>query len=225
MNQRVLIIEDEAPQREVLRLYLEKAGLAVTEAADGPTGWELFQTVKPDLVLLDLMLPGLPGEEICRRIRRQSQVPVFVFTAKISEEHALQVFDLGADDFLRKPVSPREATARVLRRLSQAKPAHRLTSPNWKLSLDLDTLTASSPAGPLDLTPQEFDILLALVRQPGRVFSREQLIQAAWPGGFDGSDRTVDVHIKNLRKKLPTQPDGRGPVETVYGHGYRWSEA
>lgn len=224
VKQRVLIIEDEAPQREVLRLYLENDDLEVWEAADGALGWRLFGEVDPDLVLLDWMLPGLTGEEVCRRIRQVSEVPILVITARVQEENALRAFRLGADDYLRKPFSPREAAARVVRRLTQARSAPVVTSPGLGLSLDLASLTARHHGAVLDLTPQEFDILQVLLGQKDRVFSREQLIHAAWPSGFDGGDRTVDVHIKNLRKKLPERGPGQSPIETVYGRGYRWKE-
>ena len=220
---RILVIEDEAPLREALAAYLRREGLDVDEASDGETGWKLFRTSPPDLVVLDRKLPGLSGEELCRRIKGLSTVPVLVATSMVQEEAVLEGFALGADDYVRKPYSVREVTARIQARLRSAAPRggpRVLKDPVSGLTLDPESRSTRLGTATLGLTPHEFDLLALFLGRPDRVFSRQDLLDQVWTQSADVSDRTVDVHVKNLRAKLG--PAGSALV-TVWGQGYRWS--
>jgi len=226
---RILVVEDEAPLREALAAYLRHQGLTVDEAADGDAGWRLFREAKPDLVVLDRRLPGLSGEELCRRIKGLSDVPVLVATSLVQEEAVLEGFALGADDYIRKPYSVRELTARVQARLRSRPEApgpaasRPLEDPTTGLVLDPGSRTARGPLGRLVLTPHEFDLLALFVAEPDRVFSRAQVLDRVWAEAGEVSDRTVDAHVKNLRAKLTEALGAEPPLTTVYGRGYRWS--
>lgn len=221
---RILIVEDEAPLREALAAYLVHRGLRVDEAADGETGWRLFRTQPPDLVILDRKLPGLSGEELCRRIKGLSRVPVLVTTSLVQEEAVLEGFALGADDYIRKPYSVRELAARVEARLRSSRPEgdQKFEDPVSQVAVDLASRTARAQGQTLTLTPHEFDLLSLFLKNPDQVFSRADLLDRLGDGDPDVSERTVDAHVKNLRAKLKTvgvEP----PLVTVYGRGYRWS--
>ena len=237
MASSILVIEDDPGIVKIVRLYLERDGHRVATAADGAAGLRLAQESPPDLVVLDLMLPRLDGMAVCRALRAQSEVPIIMVTARAGEDDRLAGLDLGADDYIVKPFSPRELAARVravLRRAARAENAgsgagaganagrpSRLEYDGILIDLEARAVRIGdrSPA----LTPTEFRLLAMLAQQPGRVFSRDQIIENAFGDDYDGFDRTVDVHIANLRRKI--EPDGKRPryVQTVHGVGYRFS--
>lgn len=226
---RVLLVEDEAPLREAVAAYLRREGLTVDEAADGESGWRQFRAWAPDLVILDRKLPGLSGEELCRRIKGLSEVPVLMATSAVQEEAALEAFALGADDYVRKPYSVRELTARVLARLRSGGAGMRRDGatlredPSLGLVLDRGSRLARLAGSVLSLTPHEFDLLDLFVSSPGQVHTRQDLLAQIWPDAEEVSDRTVDAHVKNLRAKLKACLGSNPPLATVYGRGYRWT--
>jgi len=220
-------VDDEEKILEVVRSYLEREGYAVLCAAAGGEALASLERSSPDLVVLDLMLPDLPGEEVCRRIRRASRVPIIMLTAKVEEADRLRGFSLGADDYLIKPFSPRELVARIqaLLRRSSREPLP-LVSPlvfdEDGLVLDFARQVVTLRGRQVRLTPKEYRILLTLASHPGRVFARDELIRYAIGEDFSGFDRTVDAHIKNLRKKLERDPNTPRYILTVHGVGYRF---
>ncbi len=220
---RVLIIEDEMQLARVLQAYLEKAGFEVRTAHRGDTGLDLFRRERPDVVLLDLNLPGMDGLDVAREIRRLSDTPIIMITARVDEADQLVGLELGADDYVTKPFSPRVLVARVravLRRAQAPPTPQRIRVDDVEIDLDAHTVTRAGE--PVHLTPTEFRLLVALARQPGRAFTREQLLQAIQDSPFVGYERTVDVHIKNLRAKLEPDPKHPRYIETVFGVGYRF---
>jgi DNA-binding response OmpR family regulator len=217
---RILIVEDEPPLREALAAYLRREGWNVDEATDGEEGWRLFRTQPPDLVVLDRKLPGLSGEELCRRIKGLSEVPVLVTTSLVQEDAVLEGFALGADDYVRKPYSAREVTARIQVLLKSSRSRPRVEDPTTGLVLDPGSRTAALGGRPLGLTPHEYDLALLFVGSPDRVFSRQELLERVWSHQVEVSDRTVDAHVKNLRAKLGGTQKA---LVTVWGKGYRWS--
>jgi DNA-binding response OmpR family regulator len=224
MAPTILVVDDEARIVKLVRDYLERAGFDVLAAHDGETALTLARLERPDLIVLDLMLPGVDGLDVCRRLRQESGVPIIMLTARVEEADRIVGLELGADDYVTKPFSPGELVARVratLRRVSgQVGPATILRAGD--VELDTAALAATVAGQPVDLTPTEFQLLATLVRQPGRIFSREQLLEAVHGVAFDGYDRSVDSHVKNLRRKI--EPDPREPryIQTVYGVGYRF---
>lgn len=225
MADKILIVEDETQITRTLRLYLEQAGFQVVIIADGALAMPAFRYEKPDLVILDLHLPHVDGLEVCRQIRHEADTPIIMLTARSEESDKLIGLELGADDYVTKPFSPREVVARVrvvLRRSrGQVQPPPILRADT--LILDLEAHSATKDDQPLDLTPTEFDILAAFMRHPGQAFTRLQLVEAAQGGAYEGYERVMDQHIKNLRAKL--SDDARAPrfIETVFGVGYRFS--
>lgn len=222
----ILVAEDEPRIAGVLRAYLEQEGHQVVAAADGARALELFRRERPELVLLDLNLPEIDGLEVCRQIRRESSAPVIVLTARSDEADKLIGLELGADDYVTKPFSPREVVARVravLRRTSPSSPSE-ATIRIADLTLDSSRHEAWRGAETLDLTPTEFRILEVLMQNPGRVFSRLQLLDQIQSEAFEGYERTIDVHMKNLRKKVETDPSHPVHILTVYGVGYKFRE-
>jgi DNA-binding response OmpR family regulator len=221
----ILIIEDEPELVKVLRSYLDQAGFAVISAGRGDSGLSLWESKHPDLVILDLNLPGMDGLDVLRAIRRKANTPILMLTARVEETDQLIGLELGADDYIPKPFSPRLVVARVraLLRRSEAvpDPTHLLRVAN--LEIDLDGHTATRDGQPLELTPTEFSLLVTLASQPGRAFSRLQLLESSQGAAYEGYQRTIDAHIKNLRAKL--EPDPKNPhfIETVFGVGYRFS--
>lgn len=219
---RIVVIEDDAVVAETLTLYLERAGFSVTAAADGVSGLALALGPEVSLVILDLMIPGIGGREVCRQIRLSSAVPVLMLTARASEDDRVAGLEIGADDYVAKPFSPREVVARVqaLIRRTGSQPTAPPPIVIGDLQLDLWARRARLKNRVLTLTPTEFKLLEVLGRSPGRVFTREELLARAFGPGYDGLDRTVDVHITNLRRKL--EP-GRQPkyILTEHGIGYR----
>ncbi len=220
---KILIIEDEQELVKVLRSYLEKENFTVLSAHRGDSGYSLWEREKPDLVLLDLNLPGMSGLDVARKIRRQAQTPLIMITARVEESDQLVGLEIGADDYITKPFSPRIVVAKVralLRRVkSSPSPKGQVTLGELEIDADAHTVTKSGDS--IDLTPTEFDILQTLASQPGRAFSRKQLLEATQDIAYEGYERTVDTHIKNLRAKI--EPDPRNPkyIETVFGIGYR----
>lgn len=220
----ILIVEDENELARVVQSYLEQAGMTVRVEARGDRGLWAWEQLKPDLVLLDLNLPGMDGLDVAREIRRKGDMPIIMVTARAEEYDRLIGLGLGADDYIVKPFSPREVVARVravLRRSSNA-PAPSKRVQEGDLEVDLDAHTIRRSGELIDLTPTEFNLLTTLIAQPGRVFSRLQLLEAAQGTAYEGYERTIDAHIKNLRAKL--EPDPRQPryIETVFGVGYRF---
>jgi two-component system alkaline phosphatase synthesis response regulator PhoP len=225
-GQRVLVVDDDVKTVELVKLYLNRDGYRVITAYDGTEALNLARESKPDLIVLDIMLPGTNGLEICRILRKESDVPIIMLTAMTTDRDKLTGLDIGADDYVTKPFSPRELAARVraiLRRL----PGERGPSEIEYGDIKIDFLKHKAYLGekPLNLTEVEFKILGVMAREPGRVFSRAQLIEQALGFDFEGFDRTIDVHILNLRRKL--EPDSRNPtyILTVYGAGYKLAEA
>ncbi len=224
--QTVLVVDDEAHIVETLRLYLERDGFRVVAAYDGRAALELAERENPDLVILDLMLPELSGLDVCRTIRSRSQVPIIMLTARSEEVDKLVGLELGADDYVTKPFSPREVAARVRAVLRRAAPSAG-AAPSQQLAIgdlriDLDRHEVRCRDALISLTPTEFRLLATLAGQPGRVYSRAQLVEAAQGYEFDGYDRTIDTHIKNLRRKLSDRPGCR--IVTVHGLGYKLEE-
>ena len=225
-NKKIVVIDDEPSVQEVVRGYLEKDGYLVYVAGDGREGLALAERTKPGLIVLDLMLPDVSGEEICREIRSRSDVPILMLTAKASEDERVGGLALGADDYLTKPFSPRELVARVravLRRTQgvEAPLVEVLSFDDGELEIDTVQHEVRRNREAVELTPNEYRLLVTLARYPGRVYSRFELINHVQGYDFEGYERTIDAHVKNLRKKI--EPDPRHPryVETVFGIGYR----
>jgi len=223
---RILIIEDELHIVRLVRAYLEKAGYEVLTAVDGPDGLRVARQERPDLVILDLMLPGMDGLDVCRDLRRDSNVPIIMLTARIEEIDKLLGLELGADDYVTKPFSPRELVARVravLRRAEEPSPrAESLTVGD--VTLDLKGHSAVVRGQEVGLTASEFALLAALMRHPGQVFSRLQLLEQMQGYGYEGYERTVDTHVKNVRRKIERDPHKPEYLVTVYGVGYKFRE-
>jgi two-component system alkaline phosphatase synthesis response regulator PhoP len=227
----ILVADDEQRIVHLVRDYLEAAGYQVLSAYDGPTALAQFRHEHPDLVVLDLNMPGgqgraMDGLDVTRAIRRESQTPIIMLTARVEETDRIVGLELGADDYVTKPFSPRELVARVRAVLRRTSGAETGSNPirAGALAIDPDKRLAYREEQALSLTSTEFDLLLVLARNPGRVFSRMELLDRVQGVAYEGYERTVDVHIKNLRKKI--EPDPRQPryILTVYGAGYRFAE-
>jgi DNA-binding response OmpR family regulator len=232
---RILIVEDEASLRETLRYNFERAGYQVAAAEDGVQALELARQEQPDAVVLDLMLPRLDGFDVCRALRRESTVPIIILTARDEEVDKIVGLELGADDYLTKPFSPRELLARVramLRRVEMlqdekqarsraAEGAARLLEAD-DVRVNLDEHRAYRAGQELQLKPKEFDLLVFFMQEPGRVFTRDQLLSRVWGYDFAGDSRTVDVHVRWLREKIEADPSHPVLIQTVRGVGYRF---
>jgi DNA-binding response OmpR family regulator len=221
----VLVVDDEPTIREIVVSYLKRDGFATLEAADGNRARELLATERPDLVVLDLMLPGVDGLELCRWIRTSSQLPVIMLTARGEESDRIVGLELGADDYVTKPFSPRELAARVrtvLRRAELDVVADRQLSFNG-LVIDSSTRDVTRNDEPLRLTAREFDLLWFLASHPQRVFSREQLMRRVWGYASAVDTGTVTVHMRRLREKIEDDPSRPRHLETVWGVGYRFT--
>jgi two-component system, OmpR family, alkaline phosphatase synthesis response regulator PhoP len=223
---RILVVDDEPKIVQLVRDYLERAGFAVSTARDGNEALMRAHQERPDLIVLDLGLPQLDGLEVTRRLRRDSGVPIIMLTARHEETDKVVGLELGADDYVTKPFSPRELEARVravLRRQAGAADAEVLRARD--LTLDLPRMHAEVAGRAVELTATEFQLLAALARQPGRVFTRAQLLDAIHGVAFDSYERAIDAHVKNIRRKI--EPDSRAPryLLTVYGVGYRLADA
>ena len=221
--QKILVVDDDPHIREVVRFALEKAGFSVAEAGDGREALGRFEASEPDLVVLDVMMPELDGAEVCRELRRRSRVPVVFLTSKDEEIDRVLGLEMGGDDYVTKPFSPRELVARVravLRRLAPAarEPAERVLR-QGRLRLDLDAFLAFWDEREIVLTATELGILRTLLRRPGKVFSRDELMTGAYDAQTVVSDRTIDSHVRRVRAKLAAVK--ADPIETVHGVGYR----
>ncbi|MCL4426318.1 MAG: response regulator transcription factor [Firmicutes bacterium] len=224
---KILVVDDEAKIVDLVRAYLEKDGYRVIPAYDGKTALELAKREKPALVILDLMLPEMSGLDVCRQLRASSNISVIMLTARDDETDKLIGLELGADDYITKPFSPKEVVARVravLRRVLAAGAAN----PQDHLSLgditiDFDAREVTVGDTPVELTPTEFNLLGALARHHGRTLTRLQLLDAAMGEAFEGYERTIDTHIKNLRRKIEKDPSSPTYIQTVYGVGYRFT--
>lgn len=221
---RILVVDDEPKIVDVIKSYLEKNGYAVATACGGREALEKFKNENPSLIILDWMLPDITGEEICRVLRKTSAVPVIMLTARAEEENILAGFRFGADDYVVKPFSPRQLMARVeaVLRRTGGEPCSARTFGGGELVIDLAGREAVKDGTPVSLTPNEFKIVGALARHPQKVFTREELIAAALGDDFEGLDRVVDSHIKNIRQKLETDPKNPRYILTVHGVGYKF---
>lgn len=220
----VLVVEDEVKLRDLVRSYLERAGFAVLSAGSGAEALGLIRTAAPDLIVLDLGLPDVSGEVIAAEVRVSSTVPIVVLTARAEEADRIRGFELGVDDYVVKPFSPRELVLRVravLRRGSDTQDEGGSLSYGNRLTIDESRRCVVVDGEIRDLTPTEWNLLVALATQPGRVYSRSELINRARGHEFEGYERSVDSHIKNLRRKIETDPAHPEIVLTVIGGGYR----
>ncbi len=225
-NKKIVVIDDEVSVQEVVRGYLEKDGYFVYVAGNGQEGLALAERTQPGLIVLDLMLPDVSGEDICREIRSRSDVPILMLTAKVAEDDRVGGLALGADDYLTKPFSPRELVARVravLRRTqgTDTPLVEILSFDDGALEIDTVQHEVRLSGDSIELTPNEYRLLLTLARYPGRVYSRFELINHVQGYDFEGYERTIDAHVKNLRKKIEQDPRRPRYVETVFGVGYR----
>ena len=222
----VLIVDDEPRIVEVARDYLEHAGFAVLTAADGPSALKTARSRKPDVIVLDLGLPGLDGLDVARTLRHESSVPIVMLTARDDELDRVLGLEIGADDYVTKPFSPRELVARIraiLRRVDRRdEPSDRIEAGG--VTIDLARMRVEADGRTVELTPTEFQLLVALARQPGRIFTRSQLLDAIHGLAFESYERAIDAHVKNLRRKLEPDPSRPRYVLTVYGVGYRFAE-
>ena len=227
-KRKILIIEDDHKTADIVRLYLERDGYNVLTAHDGLQGLDLAREGMPDLVVLDLLMPGVNGLEVCRTLRKESDVPIIMLTALSTEQNKLEGLDLGADDYVTKPFSPKELSARVravLRRTVEESLYRGLWEIEWEdLKIDMHRHGVTVRGEAVHLTPTEFRIVAILAREPGRVFSRSQLVDRALGYDFEGLDRTVDVHILNLRRKIEVDPEKPRYVKTIYGMGYKFGD-
>lgn len=222
----ILVVDDEPKILQIARDYLEHAGMRVVTASDGKAALASVRASKPDLLVLDLGLPGMDGLDVMRALRKESNLPIILLTARSDESDKLVGLELGADDYVVKPFSPKELVARVravLRRSEQARQGGGVIRAG-DVTLDEARMRVTVGARPVELTPTEFQLLAALARQPGRIFTRAQLLDAVRGVAFESYERAIDAHIKNLRKKL--EPDPRVPqyVLTVYGVGYKFAD-
>ena len=223
----VLVVDDERQIATIARDYLTRAGFAVVVATDGAGGLEIARQRHPDLVVLDLGLPRLDGLEVARAIRRESDVPIIMLTARVDETDRLRGFEVGADDYITKPFSPRELVARVSSVLRRARhtPAGGSSFDVADLSIDIAKVRVERRGTPIDLTATEFQLLAALARYPGRVFTRAQLLDAVRGTEVDSFERAIDAHVKNVRRKLEPDPHRPRYLLTVYGLGYKFAES
>jgi len=222
-NQTILIVDDEPKIVRLARDYLEKNGFRVLTAGDGIEALAVARRDKPDLIVLDLMLPGMDGLDVCRILRRESDVPIIMLTARVEEADQLIGLEIGADDYINKPFSPRALVARVRALLRRVQGGLRQPDilRNGALEVDLTGHRVSLAGKEIHLTPNEFKLLAVLARHPGQILSRVQLVEAIHGIAYDGVDRSVDSHIKNLRRKLEEDPSDPAYILTAYGIGYQ----
>lgn len=220
---RILLVDDDSHIREVVRFALEQAHHEVIEASDGRRGIDAFETHKPDLVILDVMMPEVDGIEVCRTLRKTSRTPILMLSSRDDEFDRVLGLEIGADDYVTKPFSPRELLARVKALLRRALPEEAeppaLTLKHGRLHLDLEAFEARVSEHTIDLTPTEFAVLKILAQRPRKVFSRRELMEMAYHVNTIVSDRTIDSHIRHIREKFSTH--NLDPIETVHGIGYR----
>jgi DNA-binding response OmpR family regulator len=224
MAKKILIVDDEKRILSLLKSYLEQQGFQVTTALNGKEAIFIARQEKPDLIILDIMMPEVDGYEYMRQHRKERETPIILLTAKVDEDDKVIGLELGADDYVTKPFSPRELTSRiraVLRRTGQSLPQAEILR-HGGITLDRDSHIVSMNESPVDLTPSEFDLLAVLMSAPGRTFTRLDLLDQIQDTAFAGYERTIDVHIKNLRAKIEDNPRQPSYIETVYGVGYRF---
>jgi DNA-binding response OmpR family regulator len=223
MQELILVVDDEPKVARLARDYLEKNGFRVLTAADGPGALAMARRERPALIVLDLMLPGLDGREVCRALRRESDVPIIMLTAMAEESDQIAGLELGADDYIVKPFSPRALVARVRAMLRRTRGQVKIPTliRIGDLEVDVAGYTVSLAGNPVHLTPNEFKLLVSLARRPGQTLTREQLMDELYGAALTNIDRSIDSHIKNLRRKLENAPL---LIETVYGIGYRLLE-
>ncbi|MDN3242950.1 response regulator transcription factor [Glycomyces tritici] len=220
---RVLVVDDDTALAEVVARYLRREGFDVDYAADGATGLERALATLPDLVVLDLMMPGMDGFEVCRRLRETANVPVVMLTARGEEHDRIAGLDLGADDYVTKPFSPGELAARVravLRRATAAPPPAAVLT-GGRIAIDTLAHQVRRDGAPVELTTKEYDLLVCFLSNPGRAFQRDELLEAVW-GWSIGDTSTVTVHVRRLREKVEDDPSAPRHLTTVRGVGYRW---
>ena len=229
IRKKVLVVDDEIKIVEAVVAYLENSGYQTIVAYDGEKAISLFEKTNPDLVVLDLMLPKISGEEVCKTIRRTSRVPIIMLTAKIDEDDKINGLNIGADDYISKPFSPRELIARVnslFRRSDEGSSPlfHTMSWNNNDLEVDLNSYTVKKSGNVVNLTPNEFKLLCTMIKYPQKTFTREELIEIAFGVAYDGFERTIDSHIKNLRSKI--EDDTANPIYilTVRGVGYKFGD-
>ncbi|MCR8987155.1 response regulator transcription factor [Brevibacillus laterosporus] len=223
---KILVVDDEENILQVIRAYLERSGYIVYVAETGEAALQVHQLLQPDLIILDLMLPDMSGEDICRKLRKTSDIPILMLTAKSAEDDKINGLLMGADDYVSKPFSPRELVARVitlLRRTGTTKKQEQaLTFLQKRLCVEPELHQVTLDQASITLTPIEFKLLYTLASQPKKVFSRLELINHIQGYGFDGYERTIDVHIKNVRQKLNDDPKHPSFISTVFGVGYKF---
>ncbi|MGI5836340.1 MAG: response regulator [Chloroflexota bacterium] len=224
MSEKILVVDDEVKIARVVRAYLEREGFRVVEAYDGKEALEVARREKPDLVVLDLMLPEISGWDVCRALRQESSVPILMLTARDDDTDKIVGLELGADDYMTKPFNPKELVARVRAIFRRVGP-QRATGEVivfGDLRMDLEKREVLVNGHQVHLTPTEFDLLKVMAQHPGRVFSRAQLLDLVAGASFEGYDRAVDSHIKNLRQKIEKDPRKPHYVQTVFGVGYKF---
>jgi DNA-binding response OmpR family regulator len=222
----ILIVDDEPKIVQLVRDYLEHAGFSVLSASDGKTALAVVRASKPDLIVLDLGLPQLDGLDVTRALRRASNVPIVMLTARVDESDKLVGLELGADDYVTKPFSPKELVARVRAVLRRSESVNTLAEivRATDVTLDIPRMKVSANGRAVELTPTEFQLLATLARQPGRIFTRAQLLDAVQGVAFESYERAIDAHVKNIRRKLEPNPHQPRYLLTVYGVGYKFAE-
>lgn len=221
------MVDDEPTIVEFVRINLEKAGFKVLVAGHGEKALQLAASEQPDLVVLDVMLPGKDGFEVCRELRRTTTVPIIMLTARDDDIDKILGLELGADDYMTKPFNPRELVARIkaiLRRVDRVNKMDTKVITRGRIQLDLDRHQVMAGGKTVDLTPKEFELLELLMKNPGRVFSREMLLERLWGYDFFGDSKTIDVHIRRLREKVEEDPSSPTHILTVWGVGYKFRE-
>jgi Response regulators consisting of a CheY-like receiver domain and a winged-helix DNA-binding domain len=226
-EKRILIVDDEVKIIEVVKSYLENSGYSVYVAYNGVDAINLFDKINPNLMVLDLMLPDISGEDICEMLRKKSKVPIVMLTAKTGEDDILKGLDIGADDYVTKPFSPRQLVARVKALLRRTEDEQGEMNTLFSLNNDdliINDLNYEVKKGGniVNLTPIEYNILITMVKYPGKIFTRTELISVALGGNFEGYDRTIDSHIKNLRQKIEDEPKNPAYILTMRGIGYKF---
>ncbi len=225
MARTILVVDDKKQLRTLVRDYLSQEGFRIVTAADGQEALFVARQEKPDLILLDLMMPEMGGYEFMRAYRKERDTPIIILTARLDENEKVLGLELGADDYVTKPFSMRELTARVraVLRRADSKPTEPEVYRAGDIILDREARMVTVAGQRVDLTPSEFDLLAALLASPGRAFSRLDLLEKLQGSAFEGYERTIDVHIRNLRTKVEADPGNPRHIETVYGVGYRFS--
>jgi DNA-binding response OmpR family regulator len=226
-NKKILLVDDEKKIVEVVQSYLEKEGFEVYAAYDGKNAIEVFENINPALVILDLMLPDLSGEEVCKILRKESRVPIIMLTAKVDENSILNGFNIGSDDYVTKPFSPKQLVARVLALLRRSERDIQPLSSTFSFNegdLIIDTVKyeVKKNGEIVSLTQSEYKILVTMLKYPQKAFTREELVCSALGDDYDGFDRVIDTHVKNLRQKIETNPKAPEYILTIHGVGYKF---